>query len=84
MKGGMRKTATGSSPAVRWRLPSIYDYNQAEIDGYRFVLPPINNYQWSSSVLSSARSNAWIAIGYYSLVSSGTRSSAFPVRCVGR
>lgn len=38
-KGGMGKIATAQSPSVRWRLPSIYDYNIANANGIRFVMP---------------------------------------------
>jgi hypothetical protein len=30
-----------STPGVRWRLPTKYDYQQADIDGIRFVMPDL-------------------------------------------
>ncbi len=38
-KGGMGKNRRQYSPSVRWRLPSIEDYNIASANGIRFVMP---------------------------------------------
>lgn len=38
VKGGMRAVATGTTPSVIWRLPTIYDWKQADLDGVRHVL----------------------------------------------
>lgn len=44
------------SPAVSWRLPTKYDYQQADNDGIRFVMPemgPNGSWsEWSASVVS--------------------------------
>ncbi len=85
MKGGMRLTATGSSPSVVWRLPTKWDYHQAEIDGIRFPLPNMQFGFWSASVYSSARNSAWIFHGRYATFTNVGRSGGgSSVRCVGR
>ena len=83
--GGIYLAAKGlmganSTPSVRWRLPTIHDYEQAELDGIRFILPdmgaggstrPIidtspgsSNYEWASTVFSGARSNSWYYVSW--------------------
>jgi hypothetical protein len=85
MKGGMRFAATGTSPSVVWRLPTIYDYQMASIDGIRFTLPNMVFLFWSASVYSFNRIFAWYFggdVGTFSLV---TRvNGGYSVRCVGR
>lgn len=72
-KGGLGKNST---PGVRWRAPSIEDYMQANVNGFRFVMPDAGiagasrpspdgstgyvNYEWSSSVVSDYRYFAWV------------------------
>jgi hypothetical protein len=85
MKGGMRFAATGTSPSVVWRLPTVFDYQMANIDGICFALPNMGFYFWSASVRSTVRSVAWLFqgdIGFFPLGfrDDGSRS----VRCVGR
>jgi hypothetical protein len=79
-KGGLSRT---SSPVVGWRLPTIYDFQQANINGLRFVVPDVN-VEWSASVYSLNRGNAWIFYSDGGHVSGGSRSYDFAVRCVGR
>jgi hypothetical protein len=77
----------GSSPRVDWRLPTIYDFKQADVNGYRFVFPDtISNgyYEWSASVFSDTRGLAWRFDGAYGVVSFGNRNGSYAVRCVGR
>jgi hypothetical protein len=87
MKGGMRLAATGTSPSVVWRLPTKWDFQQAEIDGIRFPLPNILVSFWSASVFSSTRDWAFAFRGdsgdfdYSGVIRSGGGRS---VRCVGR
>ena len=72
-------------PSVRWRLPTIFDYKHADINGLRFVLPDADvSWEWSSSVLSTNRNNAWIFGGSSGLVVTNLRTSNQDVRCVGR
>jgi hypothetical protein len=90
-KGGMGKTSTASSPSVRWRLPTKYDYQAADINGIRFVMPDMKasggNDEWSASLWSFSAGYAW----YFDVWSGGGfshRSRAYigstSVRCVGR
>src|SRR5690606_19404625 len=54
-----------STPRVAWRLPNIYDFKQADVNGIRFVLPDMGPgaaspwYEWSASVDSEGRTYAW-------------------------
>jgi hypothetical protein len=88
-----------SSPGVKWRLPTIYDYEQANIDGIRLVMPDMGsggairpspdgslagNIEWTSSVVSVLRSQAWIFTSTNGSIGSNVRSTTFLVRCVGR
>ncbi len=84
---GKSSLGLSSTPRVDWRLPSIYDFEQANINGYRFVFPDtISNgyYEWSASVVSSNRAFAWFFYGAFGLVFSTTRFTDYAVRCVGR
>lgn len=96
-KGGMGKLST---PAVRWRSPSIEDYKLADVNGIRFVLPDMGiagasrptpdtslgstAYEWSSSVNSNLRGYSWYFIGATGSVYNVSRSVSLWVRCVGR
>lgn len=71
-KGGMGRTSVNP---VYWRLPTKYDYQQADNDGIRFVMPDMGNSsdsrpvpdgtpggrreQWTATVDSTTRSNSW-------------------------
>lgn len=85
MKGGMRFAATGTSPSVVWRLPTKWDFHQAEADGIRFPLPNMMNVFWSASVSSLIRNQAWYfngATGEFRLQIRNT--GGYYVRCIGR
>lgn len=85
MKGGIRFVATSSSPAVVWRLPTVWDYHQAEIDGIRSVLPNLaGNVFWTATLNSSTRNVAYNFWGDSGSVSDNTRTTLYSVRCVGR
>ncbi len=85
MKGGMRFAATGGSPSVVWRLPTVYDYQMANIDGFRFPLPNMGFDFWSASVLSNNRGRGWYFEGNgASFDSDGRNVGGYSVRCVGR
>ena len=82
---GKGSLGSASTPAVRWRLPSIYEYEQANINGIRFVLPDSDgNYEWSASVVSSNRNSAWYFNGLNGIVYYLNRFNSRAVRCVGR
>lgn len=84
-KGGL---GLSSSPRVDWRLPTVYDYKQADVNGVRFVMPDMaatdGGFEWSASVNSFNRANAWLFNGAYGRVFSSPRDYAYSARCVGR
>jgi hypothetical protein len=87
-KGGMGKIASASSPSVMWRLPTIYDYKLADVNGIRFVMPDMvvtsGFYENSASVYSNSRPDAWIFHGTNGKVAFSARNIGSGVRCVGR
>lgn len=87
-KGGMGKISSVTSPSVMWRLPSIYDYKLADVNGIRFVMPDMavtsGGYEWSASVNSSVRAYGWLFYGAYGNVLNNVRDNAYSARCVGR
>jgi hypothetical protein len=91
-KGGMKLTATGTSPSVDWRLPNREDYFQAYANGMSYVLPRLQNYTfWTSSVDSSDPYKAWSFSanganfeGVFVGVTSYDRVFDDNVRCVGQ
>lgn len=88
MKGGMRLAATPSSPSISWRLPTLYDYQMANIDGIRFVLPNMTAgaaWAWTSTIVSPFRDDAWYFFGDLGYFNSFQRmNGAGSVRCLGR
>jgi hypothetical protein len=88
-KGGMGANAVANmQPAVRWRLPTIHDYEMGEIDGVRFVMPdmgPGGLDEWSATINSVTRADAWFYYGGGSDIGFSSRTSnGYGVRCVGR
>lgn len=84
MKGGMRLTATATSPSVAWRLPTMNDYQLANVNGLRFPKPMLLSL-WTASVVSDGRNYAftfWNDTGgmYISLRDDIGQG----IRCVGR
>ena len=57
-----------STPSVKWRLPTLNDYNQADVNGIRFVMPDMNamlstgNLEWTATVISTGSSRASAAL----------------------
>lgn len=98
-KGNLGKQ---TSPSVIWRLPTSNDYQQANLNGIRFVMPDLGidgpnrptadtstgstttQYEWTSSLISDARTNAGVFSTAYGGIGPALRSSARWVRCVGR
>ncbi len=78
----------GSSPRVDWRLPTVYDYNVANANGVRFVMPEMaaagGGYEWSASIFSNSRARAWLFNGAIGFVNVNNRDLNYAVRCVGR
>lgn len=99
-KGGMGKIATAQSPSVRWRLPSVDDFKIADVNGIRLVMPDMGiaginrptadgspgagTIEWTSSVFSFGRSNAFNFLPNYGHTSNAVMFSGLQVRCVGR
>jgi hypothetical protein len=81
-----------STPGVKWRMPTLNDYEQANIDGIRNVMPDMGAQggvaqEWTATVVSNNRTLAWL---FYSATgqispSPGDRLTALnTIRCVGR
>lgn len=94
-KGGLSKAST---PAVAWRLPTKGDYEQANANGLRFVMPDAginisgatSTYEWTASVLSAAvpanRTDSWMfdsLVGYFT-TNARNNFANVGVRCIGR
>lgn len=74
-----------STPSVRWRLPTIYDYKMADINGIRFVLPDSNtDHEWTSTIWSGDRNYAQTVDGSDGTFAWQNRNGDRPARCVGR
>lgn len=94
-KGNLGKTST---PAVAWRLPTKADFEQANANGLRYVLPDAgtnilaatSTYEWTATVLSTDRANAWLFDSYLGYFASNSRQNTtylagnVGVRCIGR
>lgn len=87
-KGGMKLAATGTSPSVKWQLPTRGDYLQAYANGMSYVLPRFQDYSfWTSSIRSDYPGYAWYFVGYATgavTVGTNVRDNYNVVRCVGR
>jgi len=93
-KGGMGKKAAGGTNAlsVRWRLPNVYDYQQANIDGIRFVMPDMvasagdTVYEWTATVTGSNTVYAYVfGSGHGEIIKKNRADiTSYSVRCVGR
>jgi hypothetical protein len=87
-KTGMNLAGSGTAPQVAWRLPTLYDYEIADANGMRFVLPDIgangNLDEWTATLSSAIRSRAWIYNGAQGVHSTKARTLTSAFRCVGR
>jgi hypothetical protein len=83
-KGGMGR---GSTPSVDWRLPTIHDYDQAEVDGIRHVMPDMGAFgsdEWSSTISSANRAKAWEDWTIRANITTNDRfANSYNIRCVG-
>lgn len=79
-----------SAPKIHWRIPTMYDYEVAEYNGIRFVLPDMGTQrgiplvEWTATVNSANRSEAWginSMDGAHRVIN---RSDLAGVRCIGR
>jgi hypothetical protein len=95
-KGGMGATSTD---VIRWRLPTLYDYERADVDGIRNVMPDMGIAGASRPVADASVGGAieWTATGSSNTLANaeafGTAASqqvdaavttTYAVRCVGR
>lgn len=87
-KVGMNLAGSGTSPKIAWRLPTLYDYEVADANGLRFVLPDLgtngNLDEWTATISSSIRSRAWVYNGAQGVHSTKARTLTSAFRCVGR
>ena len=92
MKGNMHKglrakggtaARVAQSATVKWRLPTKFDFEVADHNGIRHVLPNMANTFWSASVSSNYRHSAWLFYGYNGTVNIVNRSTPYAARCVG-
>lgn len=72
-----------ASEGVIWKLPSRYDFLQAEVNGIRKVLPNLQYSLWSSSSVSHRRYNSWLFGGFGGDIYALNRLNGASVRCVG-
>lgn len=75
---------SATSGSVSWRLPTLLDWQQADRNGLRKVLPHLENSFWSATVSSSDRRNAWSFNGSAGSISETLRSEPLAVICVGQ
>lgn len=90
---GKANLGLSSSPLVRWRLPSLYDYQIAEYHGIRFVLPDMgfarspsrSLSEWTATIysLSGQSEDAWSIDSREGEHNNFMRSSELGVRCIG-
>lgn len=87
-KTGLALLATGSSPAVAWRLPTMNDYEVAEAHGIRFVLPDMGRgstgQEWIATTYSNDKAKAWTFASDTGLQAFKNRNLTSLARCVGR
>jgi hypothetical protein len=84
-KGGLNRTST---PVVGWRNPTKYDYQQADNNGIRFVMPDMGpaslGWEWSATVDSNEHEAALCFSSDNGYMYSMNRGAGVAVRCVGR
>ena len=87
-KAGLSRTST---PAVSWRLPTMYDYKIADVNGLRFIMPDMGTYnggkEWTATLFSDSAEYVKEAFYFgsaYGEVAHGPLNSAYSARCIGR
>lgn len=83
-----------SNPKVAWRIPTLYDFEIAEYNGIRFVLPdygfnrsatqPQKEWTGTISTVSAQSEEAWAIDSITGEHMSAHRSNVLGVRCIGR
>lgn len=91
--GGKGGLSQASALPVGWRLPTLYDYEVAEYNGIRFVLPDMGAaikatsgsfFEWTATTDSNNKKQAWAIAsipGGHGLID---RSMTARARCIGR
>jgi hypothetical protein len=65
-----------------WKLPSIYEYKEAERNGIRKALTNMKYWFWSSSLVGPNHDHAWLLYGRYGNDGIFNRNDNYSVRCV--
>jgi len=75
-----------STPSVIWRLPTVEDWELANINGVRKVLPNLDYAFWTASSSSLDTHYAWYFGADHGVIDGvyGPRYTNYSVRCVGR
>lgn len=80
-------TSDPLSTRTRWRIPTIYDYEVADYNGIRFVMPDMSaagSVEWTGTTRSTDLSKAWVYDSRSGLSDVRPRTDAtIVVRCVG-
>lgn len=80
--------ARASTPNVHWRLPTLNDYENAEYNGIRFVLPDMGSQggtdEWTATLVSHDNSKSWIYNSTQGFHLNRNRQLTASVRCIGR
>jgi hypothetical protein len=71
---------------LKWKLPSIEDFREAEKSGIRAALPNMNYWFWSSSLNEANSRFAWLYVGRDGYIGYGVKrySGTGSVRCVAK
>jgi len=89
-KGGLNKSSNDLQ--VGWRIPTLFDYEVAEYNGIRFVMPDMGKalstssqqFEWMGTTNSADATKAWVfssKLGKHAFLS---RNLTAGVRCIGR
>jgi hypothetical protein len=95
---GKGELGISSSPkAVDWRLPTIYDFKQANINGLQFVVPDPNFHNWTATLSAQSSGALTSSLGmllFNNSIATGNqgglgyqaidRNVNLSARCVGR
>lgn len=87
---GKANMGLSKTPYIRWRIPTIYDYEIAEYNGIRFVMPDMGPNrtsalsEWTGTMNSQARAEAWTFNSVDGSHRAINRTDIAGVRCLGR
>ena len=69
-------------PSVVWRLPTLDDWKQADVNGIRKVLPNMDQFFWTATSISYEHASAWMYDGSDGMLVKMYRYYENAVRCV--